>query len=405
MIDCFASKNSFWIDPQGHIRPCARYKEKTNHISTFESFSNITNSEPYIAIRNELQNNMWPKGCFRCKEDEEKGLHSKRQFYKDIGLESPNDFMIDISMGNYCNLKCRMCGPHNSTLWASDFKFLVEQNLFKDPGIDLSPYQLSDDDIVKLTNHIESIEGNIFLELKGGEPLIMPQTKLLIDKLVKLKNSKNASEVERADLIGRTTKYYSYVLIVEDEQQPELEGKIMVFPYGFKIKEKINLERTGENSEGKKCNVFDPANGKDLRLIVKEIGGFPNYDSSSFRAVSPLKIWDEGKKKFLPVPIEWSEEKQKNLISNAKVQGKVMEFLSNHDVLIEDNSPKRWTEEEKVKVDKIIEILSGKDITFAKNTISKSSSNISDKESLENSDTEDSDTEDLDEFFGNIDDE
>jgi sulfatase maturation enzyme AslB (radical SAM superfamily) len=83
-----------------------------------------------------------------------------------------------------------MCGPHNSTLWASDFKFLVEQNLFKDPGIDLSPYQLSDDDIVKLTNHIESIEGNIFLELKGGEPLIMPQTKLLIDKLVKLKNSK-----------------------------------------------------------------------------------------------------------------------------------------------------------------------------------------------------------------------
>lgn len=190
MIDCFAANNSFWIDPQGHVRPCARYKEKTNHITTFESFSDITKSQSYINIRNELNNDRWPSGCFRCKEDEEKGLHSKRQFYKDIGLELPYDFMIDISMGNYCNLKCRMCGPHNSTLWASDFKFLVEQNLFKDPGIDLSAYQLSDNDIIKLTTHIESVQGNIFIELKGGEPLIMPQTKKLIDRLVKLKNSK-----------------------------------------------------------------------------------------------------------------------------------------------------------------------------------------------------------------------
>ncbi len=221
----------------------------------------------------------------------------------------------------------------------------------------------------------------------------------------KLKNSKNQAEVERSDLIGRTTKYYSYILVIEDEQHRELEGKIMVFPYGYKIKEKINLEKTGENSEGKKCNVFDPANGKDFRLIVKEVGNFPNYDSSSFRVVSPLKLWDETKKKFVQVPVEWSEEKQKNLISNAKVQGKVMEFLSTHDVLVEDNAPKRWTEEEKVKVDKIIEILSGKDITFAKDTISKSSSNVSSNESLDGTTLDDSDTEDLDEFFGNMDDE
>lgn len=190
MIECFAANNSFWIDPQGHIRPCARYKEKTNHITTFDSFSDITNSKSYIEIRNQLDRDQWPSGCFRCKEDEEKGLHSKRQFYKDIELKLPYDFMIDISMGNFCNLKCRMCGPHNSTLWNSDFKLLVENSLIKDPGINFSAYQLSDNDIAKLSEHIESVEGNIFLELKGGEPLIMPQTKALIDKLVTLKNSK-----------------------------------------------------------------------------------------------------------------------------------------------------------------------------------------------------------------------
>jgi hypothetical protein len=221
----------------------------------------------------------------------------------------------------------------------------------------------------------------------------------------KLKNSKNQAEVERAELIGRTTKYYSYILVIEDEQHPELEGKILVFPYGFKIKEKINLERTGENSEGKKCNVFDPANGKDFRIIVKEVGGFPNYDSSSFRTVSPLKIWDETKKKFIQVPVEWSEEKQKNLITNAGVQKKVSAFLSVHDTKLEDNAPKRWSEDEKVKVDRIIEILSGNDIAFAKNAINKSSSNTSKNESLEDSSLDNETTDDLDEFFGDMDDD
>ena len=221
----------------------------------------------------------------------------------------------------------------------------------------------------------------------------------------KLKNSKNQAEVERAELISRTAKYYSYILVIEDEQHPEYEGKIFVFPYGFKIKEKINLEKTGENSEEKKCNIFDPANGKDFRLIVKEVGGYPNYDSSSFRTASPLKIWNEDQKKFIQVPVEWSEEKQKNLITNAKVQKKVSDFLSHHDVKVEDNEPKRWTDDEKVKVDKIIEILSGKDITFAKDSISKASSNVSSKENLEDTNLNDNDTDDLDEFFGNIDDD
>ena len=221
----------------------------------------------------------------------------------------------------------------------------------------------------------------------------------------KLKNSKNAAEVERAELISRTTKYYSYILVIEDEQHPEYEGKIFVFPYGFKIKEKINLEKTGENAEGKKCNVFDPANGKDFRLIVKTVADFPNYDSSSFKTSTPLKIWDDTKKKFIQVPVTWNEEKQKNLITDARVQKKVADFLSTHDIKLEDNEPKRWTEEEKAKVEKIIEILSGKDISFAKESISNSSRNTSSKETLEDTDLNDNETEDLDDFFGNMEDD
>jgi len=215
-----------------------------------------------------------------------------------------------------------------------------------------------------------------------------------------LKNSKNQAEVERAELIGRTTKYYSYILVIEDEQHKELEGKIMIFPYGYKIKEKINLERTGENADGKKCNVFDPANGKDFRLIVKQVGEWPNYDSSSFRNISPLKIWNEEKNVFMETPTEWNEDKEKFLITSAKVQQKVMAYLQSADVNLEDNAAKEWTEEQKVKVEKIIEILSGRDFSFAKDSIDRASTSTSSTDTLDDTSLDESDGDDLDDFFG-----
>lgn len=218
----------------------------------------------------------------------------------------------------------------------------------------------------------------------------------------KLKNSKNQAEVERAELIGRTTKYYSYILIIEDEQHPELEGKIMVYPFGFKIREKINLEKTGENSEGKKCNVYDPANGKDFRLIIKQVGDWPNYDSSTFRSISPLKIWNEEKKAFKVTPVEMDEEKGKNVITNPKVQKLVVNFLSKHEVNLDDHAPKKWDEEQIIKVDKIIEILSGRDVSYAKDAISHSSKSTS-SDSIQDTSLNDGDSDDLDDFFGDMD--
>lgn len=193
MIKCFAAHSSFWIDPQGHVRPCGRYKEKMKHISEFENWSDITNSNEYQTLRNDLQNNVWHSPCFRCQEDEENGLKSKRSFYDRIGFKPDVDFMVDISMGNYCNLKCRMCGPQNSTLWKTDYDFLVEHKLAEASAFDTSAYMLSDEDIEKLKSHLQTVKGKILIELKGGEPLIMPQTEKLIYKLIELPNADKIS--------------------------------------------------------------------------------------------------------------------------------------------------------------------------------------------------------------------
>lgn len=188
MIKCFAAHNSFWINPQGYIHPCARFKESFEHISSFDDLSKITASQNYLDLRESLNNNIWPKACYRCKEDEENNLSSKRSFYDRIGLKTPDDFMIDISMGNFCNLKCRMCGPNNSTLWINDYEQLVSKNLVSSIE-NFAGYQLTQNDFDKIYNLMKNIKGRIFLELKGGEPLIMPQTRQLVDKIISLPNA------------------------------------------------------------------------------------------------------------------------------------------------------------------------------------------------------------------------
>jgi len=183
-MKCFASTNGFWIDPQGYTRPCARNKLRQRHISEYENFSDI-NFNDIVA---QLESGKFPESCARCKIDEDNGIRSKRQYYDIVPMTAPDDFMIDISMGNFCNLKCRMCNPRNSTLWNKEHAELVNIGLIEEKS-DNTAYQLKDRDITKLINFISTIKGNIFIELKGGEPLIMPETEKLVSEFLKLPNA------------------------------------------------------------------------------------------------------------------------------------------------------------------------------------------------------------------------
>jgi hypothetical protein len=208
----------------------------------------------------------------------------------------------------------------------------------------------------------------------------------------KLKNSKNASDVEKAELISRNTKYYSYILVIEDEQNRDLEGKILIYPYGYKIKEKIKDQKDGIS--GEPCNVFDLANGKDFKLVIKQLGEFPNYDSSAFLEISPIKI--QGKK----APIEVDAKTGKNKITNPKVKEKVTQFLMDRTVNLEDHVAKEWTTEDRYKVSQILEILTGNDVNLSQRSASNASSdNISTKESNDESTFGEDTKDDASDFF------
>lgn len=205
----------------------------------------------------------------------------------------------------------------------------------------------------------------------------------------KLFNSNNQSDKEKSKSIKRSTKFYSYVMIIEDEQHPELVGKIMVYPYGAQIQQKINAENNGD--VGEKCNVFDFVTGKDFRLVIKmkktpRLDGspgtleMPNYDTSQFLASSPIKIWNEKTGKFVTPPTTVNDN-GKIAIVDKKWQDKIKEVVMTNrpsNVNLEDHAPSMegWSDATRANVNKIIQILSGNDFVSADNSIRKASTKL-----------------------------
>jgi hypothetical protein len=83
-----------------------------------------------------------------------------------------------------------------------------------------------------------------------------------------------------AQSFSRRHSYASLVQVIRDENNPEAEGKIMVFRYGVKIWEKINAEL--KPVIGEPHDPFDTLGGKAFALVITKVSGFNNYDQSKF---------------------------------------------------------------------------------------------------------------------------
>ena len=190
----------------------------------------------------------------------------------------------------------------------------------------------------------------------------------LTDLYYTMTNSKNAILQEKAKCLKYSKKYYSYVLVIEDEQQPETVGKIMIFQYGKTIKDKIGAERNGEIS-GVPCNVFDLAQGKDFVVLVKEISTgdetYPDYKNSMFKPeVSSISIYNEEKSVFKSAPT--SDGK-----IDPRAQATVKDFLLKRDHELEEFAAKKLSDEQQAKINEITSFLTGKASASFNNSVNK----------------------------------
>lgn len=86
----------------------------------------------------------------------------------------------------------------------------------------------------------------------------------------------------------RRLSFISNIYVVKDPAHPENEGKVMLFKYGKKVWDKIELAMNPEFEDEQATNPFDLWEGANFKLKIRKVEGYRNYDKSEFEAPAPL---------------------------------------------------------------------------------------------------------------------
>ena len=184
-----------------------------------DDWNEARNAELLKEVRVSMMKGEWHPECTRCKKEEESGMRSRREYENDdwgkysgdISLEkmlpiteedgtldtSKQDIeFMDIRYGNFCNLKCRMCGHTDSHKWYDDFVKTTGRTHYKDTHetIQLTKnakgkwhtdqYDWFQDNDIYWDNFEKYAPDAKKLYIVGGEPLIIDEHQESLERLV-----------------------------------------------------------------------------------------------------------------------------------------------------------------------------------------------------------------------------
>ena len=106
-----------------------------------KSLLEVWNSEKVKSVRKKMLSGERPEECRECWSHEDQNVRSLRQrenwmkceigTYLNVLSEVNYDYSmppkmrsIELKLNNLCNLKCRMCHPVDSVLWAKDWPLI-----------------------------------------------------------------------------------------------------------------------------------------------------------------------------------------------------------------------------------------------------------------------------------------
>ncbi len=193
-------------------------------------------------------------------------------------------------------------------------------------------------------------------------PSSIGKPSVLQDMFWKLKKSESVALQKKAQIFSRRHSFTALIQVIKDENNPELEGKILAWRFGVKIWEKINAEL--KPVIGERHDPFDILNGKVFALVITKVKGFNNYDQAKFHDKKvPLCIPnDEGKL----VPISPDTDKRK-----------VFEWVKENSPDLDKYSFKEWDQETYDYVNHVIGAVTGEA------SVSKNYSSLQNKETEE----------------------
>lgn len=194
-LKCHLAEYGLGVTNSGTLAPCCQWHPHLvgkEYYATWQDTERF-NREIRPKILADLNAGIKHPGCQHCWQEEQYGHKSLRLDWNSripaSELEKARqgtDYVLDIelSLGNLCNLRCMMCGPYASSLWATTFDKNQEQlikwqhsvrgraNWWEEPGF------------------MDWLRSNLTtalrIDITGGEPLIIPQTEEILEMIVEI---------------------------------------------------------------------------------------------------------------------------------------------------------------------------------------------------------------------------
>ena len=189
------------LGADGHSRVCCNVIDNNKELFVSQNNLNLHNSGLHKQIRKAIAHETKHVACQRCWDVEDGGGESYRQIFnslyrnqiseevlyglkEDGSLNKINYFYMDITLGNQCTLRCRMCHPLSSHLWDEEAAEFGLFGLSKDDLGKLSQLNWYNEDTKKfLLNNMGQVDRLNFL---GGEPLIMKNHIEILEQLISI---------------------------------------------------------------------------------------------------------------------------------------------------------------------------------------------------------------------------
>lgn len=214
------NNGDFRVCCQANVSEGSGILRKTNGESfnwSRDTLESARNSSLLKDIRSFMLEGRWHPTCERCRSEEAAGVNSRRvrvnALYKDDfspeaatdgtgvdGLINTKNFPVldlDVRFGNLCNLRCRMCGPTDSSSWYGDYlkingpffqssngrvEIVSDQGALKAPSAGFEWYENE-----HVGQELEALAPSVRrLYIVGGEPFLIQRHWDYLDQIVQM---------------------------------------------------------------------------------------------------------------------------------------------------------------------------------------------------------------------------
>ena len=182
---CTLPWTGFELEPNGNIKNCIISKEKLGNIEQ-QHIESILLGEKNTSLKEKMIADQKPNNCSGCYLQEKgrnsvSSISSRLYYTKELAphidknlYDSVKNFSlhhVDVRWTNHCNQACVYCGPDYSSKWAQELDVKIKSSSHARAVVKEYVFK----NIKQLKN----------VYLAGGEPLLMNENKIFLEKLLK----------------------------------------------------------------------------------------------------------------------------------------------------------------------------------------------------------------------------